>query len=220
MYIQEEFLNIDFEDPQLHLKEMMKTALTGMQNLVNTGKINYYDAIDTYTAIIEFCKIYGINCDILQNNKPNNSPDIIRLLNEFYFDSVVKNTTLHYNDMFSKKIYLLSDTEYETIQQSINTLRDKIHTSKDFTEEHRARLLKKLENLQNEIHKKMSSYDKILGNIVSIGHTLGKTTKEAEPFIHEVKEILKIIFKSKETTENLPDSSTQLATNDFLLIGE
>lgn len=220
MYIEEEFLNIDFEDPRLHLKEMMKTALTTMQNLHNINKINYYDAVDTYSALIEFCNIYGIDCNFLQNNKPNSPADILRFLNEFYLDIVYKNTTLHYNDIFSKKVYSLSDNEYATIQQNINTLRDKINNSKDFTDEHRDRLLKKLEELQKEIHKKMSSYDKILGNVVSIGHTLGRTTKEAEPFIHEVKEILKIIFKSKETTENLPDTSTQLATNDFLQIGE
>ena len=189
-----------------------------MQNLQDQGELNFYDSVDTLNIIIEFANSYDINNKILLESRPTTGSKIITLLDNYYFDVVAKETSSQYRELFAKKVYILTDDEYDKIQNNINTLRDKIINSKEFSEEHKTRLLEKLEKLQNEIHKKMSSTDKVLGNVVSLGHILGKTTKEAKPFIDEVKDILKIIFKSKEKTENLPDSTNQLETKDLLQI--
>jgi hypothetical protein len=189
-----------------------------MQMLQNENELSFYDSVDTLNIIIEFANSYDINNKILLASSPTTSLNIIKLLDSYYFDVVAKETSSQYRELFAKKVYILTDDEYDKIQNNINTLRDKIINSKEFSEEHKTRLLEKLEKLQNEIHKKMSSTDKVLGNVVSLGHILGKTTKEAKPFIDEVKDILKIIFKSKEKTENLPDSTNQLETKDLLQI--
>jgi hypothetical protein len=218
MYIADNYLRSDFEDAKLHLKKMLRDTLEEMQMLQNENELSFYDSVDTLNIIIEFANSYDINNKILLASSPTTSLNIIKLLDSYYFDVVVKETSSQYRELFAKKVYILTDDEYDKIQNNINTLRDKIIYSKEFSEEHKTRLLEKLEKLQNEIHKKMSSTDKVLGNVVSLGHILGKTTKEAKPFIDEVKDILKIIFKSKEKTENLPDSTNQLETKDLLQI--
>jgi hypothetical protein len=218
MYIADNYLHSDFEDAKLHLKEMLRDTLEEMQMLQNENELSFYDSVDTLNIIIEFANSYDINNKILLASSPTTSLNIIKLLDSYYFDVVAKETSSQYRELFAKKVYILTDDEYDKIQNNINTLRDKIINSKEFSEEHKTRLLEKLEKLQNEIHKKMSSTDKVLGNVVSLGHILGKTTKEAKPFIDEVKDILKIIFKSKEKTENLPDSTNQLETKDLLQI--
>lgn len=221
MYINEKFLHSNFDDPRLHLKEMLKKTLQDMQTLYNNhpNNLSYYDSVDTLNAVAEFANIYGISNEILYQGTINNAKAILDVLNKYYFDVVAKETAGHYKGIFAKNIYLFSDEEYDSIQERINKLRTKIQHSKDFDGNHKERLLKKLEELQKELHKKMSSFDKFLGGMLSIAHTLGKSAEEAKPFTDDVKDILEITLNAKSRGEDLPESNNQIETTNLFQIG-
>ena len=220
MYIKDEFLHSNFDDPRLHLKDMLKTTLVDMQKSYQNhpNNLDYYDSVDTLNAIAEFANSYGISNEILYQGHRSNAKEILDVLNKYYLDVVAKETSSQYKNIFAKQIYSFSDEEYNSIQNSINNLRTKIQKSTDFDANHRERLLKKLEELQKELHKKMSSFDKFLGGFLSMAHTLGLSAQEAKPFTDDVKDILDITLNAKSRGENLPESNNQIETTNLFQI--
>ncbi|MFV0597847.1 hypothetical protein [Shewanella sp.] len=89
----------------------------------------------------------------------------------------------------------------------INELREHISGSDLFEDNHRSRLLRRLESLQSEIHKKMSDVDKIWGLVGDAGVVIGKFGKDAKPFVDRIKELSQIAWKTQARAEELPSSS-------------
>jgi hypothetical protein len=218
MYIKDEFLHSNFDDPRLHLKDMLKATLEDMQKLYQNHSLSYYDSVDTLNAISEFADSYGISNEILQKGTISSAIEVLNRLNKYYFDVVAKETSSQYKNIFAKQIYSFSDEEYSSIQDHINNLRTKLQNSNDFEANHKERLLKKLEELQKELHKRMSSFDKFLGGFLSVTHTLGLSAKEVKPFTDDVKDILDITLNAKSRGENLPESPSQIETTSLFQI--
>lgn len=65
------------------------------------------------------------------------------------------------------------------------------------------RLLKKLEALQSELHKKMSNFDKFWGFFIDSGIALTKFWENAKPFRDDVKEIVQIVSRTQAKAENV-----------------
>lgn len=104
-------------------------------------------------------------------------------------------------------IYKFTDGDLTRIQELINELRDMITNSDFFGEKHKERLLKRLEELQLELHKKMSSLDKFWGFIMDAGPALGKFGKDAKPFFDRLNELANIIWGTQSITQELPTST-------------
>jgi len=110
----------------------------------------------------------------------------------------------YYASMFGKGFfYEFSDDDFSRLQTLLNHLRDLLTKSKDFEEDHRTRLLKKLEALQSELHKKMSNFDKFWGFFIDSGIALNKFWENAEPFRNDVKELARIVCHAQAKAENV-----------------
>jgi len=83
-------------------------------------------------------------------------------------------------------------------------MRDLIAESSLFEEKHKRRLLKRLEQLQGELHKRQSDLDHFWGLLGDAGVALGKFGKEAKPFVDRVTEITNIIWRTQSKAEELP----------------
>lgn len=92
----------------------------------------------------------------------------INALNNKLTDLLLNETKDKYKNIFSKKIYNLSDAEYKSIKNTINSLKEKITNIENIEDDYRDRLLKKLEEIENELHMKMNSFDSIIGKSVDI----------------------------------------------------
>ena len=219
MYISEDYLTSDFDDATFHLKEMLKDALRNIgQHYKHNEGLDFYDMLDTYKVVVDFCKVHSIDTQKLFMDTPKNSSEIHNVLSTFYTNYIM-NAGNMYESIFTKKTYTFTDEEHETIQTKINNLRDKILKCKSINEKHKERVLKKLEEMQATLHKKMGTLDTILGAMISIGHTLGLTATEAKPFTDEVKDIMKIVLKTKSRDEHLPENE-QLGNTELLKITE
>lgn len=103
--------------------------------------------------------------------------------------------------------YEFTDGDLKRIQSIINELREQIGASDLFEEDHRQRLLKRLEALQSEMHKKMSDIDRIWGLVGDAGVAIGKFGKDAKPFVSRIKELSQIAWKTQARAEELPSNS-------------
>ena len=109
-----------------------------------------------------------------------------------------------YAHLFGKGVsYEFSDDDFGRVQELLDRLRELLTKSEDFEEDHRFRMLKKLEALQRELHKRMSDFDKFWGFFIDSGIALSKFWVNAEPFIKGVKEILEIVCRTQAKAENV-----------------
>lgn len=100
--------------------------------------------------------------------------------------------------------YEFTDGDLARIQQIINELRNEIAASKIFEEDHKSRLLRRLENLQAEVHKKMSDVDRIWGLVGDAGIALSKFGVNAKPIVDRIKELSQIAWRTQARREELP----------------
>jgi hypothetical protein len=89
----------------------------------------------------------------------------------------------------------------------INELRDLIRENEKFEEDHKRRLLERLEKLQRELHRRLSSLDRIYGLVGDAGVLLGKFGRDAKPFVDRIREIVEIGWRAQASAEDLPASA-------------
>ena len=106
--------------------------------------------------------------------------------------------------------YEFSDGDLSRIQTLLNELRDRISESEFFNEKHKERLLKKLEALQTELHKRMSNLDKFYAFAGEGAVIIQKYGDAAKPFLDIIKAILKIAWVAQGRAEELPSNAPNL----------
>lgn len=120
------------------------------------------------------------------------------------FDSLKSKIQLSLNKGFC---YEFSQGDLDRIQHLVNDLRKLIADSEALHEEHRGRLLKRLEKMQSELHKKVSDLDRFWGLIGDAGVVVGKLGTDAKPIVDRIKEIADIVWQTQARTEELPSGT-------------
>jgi hypothetical protein len=100
--------------------------------------------------------------------------------------------------------YKFSEGDFKRTQQLLNELKDLISKSDEIDEDHKSRLLRKLEGLQSELHKKVSDFDRFWGFIVESAVYLGKSGKAVKPIIDRIQELADIVLRIIAKAEDLP----------------
>ncbi|UVM48254.1 MULTISPECIES: hypothetical protein [unclassified Pseudomonas] len=72
---------------------------------------------------------------------------------------------------------------------------------------HKRRLLKRLEELQKELHKKVSDLSHFYALMGDFGVAVDKLGKGAKPFTDRIKELIGFAWKSQARAEQLPSSA-------------
>jgi hypothetical protein len=103
--------------------------------------------------------------------------------------------------------YTLSEADLRRIQTLVNELRNLITASDRFEDDHRRRVLERLEDLQRELHRRLSNLDRFYGLIGDAGVLLGKFGHDAKPFLDRIREIVEIVWRSQANAEQLPASA-------------
>lgn len=111
--------------------------------------------------------------------------------------------------------YEFSQGDLNRVQELINELREEISKSQLFEEKHKARLLKRLEKLQSELHKKMSDIDTFWGLVGDAGVAIGKFGKDAKPFVDRIREITDIVWRTQSRAEELPSGTPTPLLENF-----
>lgn len=218
MYINTELLHSEYEDSNVHLKKMLQSGLTNMSSLSARNKLDLFRSLDTLKCINDFCSLHEIEgIDILGKDLTQPST-VLTLLRKYYTESVFNSPSNSFSHHFSKSKYEFTEDEYQNIQDAINELRKNIQQTKIFGDDHQGRLLKKLEALQKELHQKMNSLDKVLGQITSIGITLGKFGKDTKPMFDRFNETFKIVNKVEERGDDVTPIDNQIGYEEMLEI--
>lgn len=105
--------------------------------------------------------------------------------------------------------YEFSQGDLDRVQELVNQLRSLISAGTNLDKEHQQRLLRRLEKLQSELHKKVSDLDRFWGLIGDAGVVLGKLGSDAKPIVDRIRDIADIVWQTQSRAEELP-SGTKL----------
>jgi hypothetical protein len=72
-------------------------------------------------------------------------------------------------------------------------------------DEHRRRLLLRLEKLQSEIHKKVSDLDRFWGMIGDAGVVMRKFGEDAKPIVDRIREMVDIVWRAQSKSEQIEE---------------
>jgi hypothetical protein len=103
--------------------------------------------------------------------------------------------------------YEFTENEVAEIQNRLNELRELITSSTELKDAHKIRLLRRLEQLQTELNKKMSDLDRFWGLIGDAGVAIrkfGKDTKRVAAMLAAIKTITWIVWKAQLMAHQLP----------------
>lgn len=101
-------------------------------------------------------------------------------------------------------MYRFSDAELSRVQQLVNDLRHMISGCESFKVDHRRRLLRRLEQLQGEMHKEMSSLERGWGFVGQAGASIGQFGRDIKPAVDRLRELASIFRKAEAQAEGLP----------------
>lgn len=103
--------------------------------------------------------------------------------------------------------YEFTQGDLDRVQILINELREVIKVSDLYDEDHKTRMLSKLEKLQRELHKKMADLDKFWGLMSEAGVAFGKFGTNAKPLFDRINEITQIAWQTQKRAEELPSDA-------------
>jgi hypothetical protein len=117
--------------------------------------------------------------------------------------------TEEYMALFAKaQVYEFSDAEFKRVHVLSNELRDLIRCSSLIGEDHRRRLLRRLEAMQAELHRKTNDIDRFWGFLGEAAITMRKFGQDLQPVSERVMELSRIIMDvilGKEGIKALPE---------------
>jgi hypothetical protein len=201
------------KDPDIAIKELYE-AYKEFKNRVpaNASTIDYYEGyLNFYGAastLLDSLNIAYVDVKLTDNHVIN-----INHINTFIIESyklALQNSSLrNFKNKFSKKytpafVYEFSPNELDQIQTAIDDLRQLITKANFIESDHKARLLKRLERLQSEIHKQMSDLDRFWGLVGDAGVVLGKFGNDVKPITDRIRDITEIVWKAQSQAEQLP----------------
>lgn len=219
MLFNEEFINNVQEDPINGVVKACELALSAV-NEVKTSEHEWneieheilWEAASFLSAVIEQ-EGFTVPADFPKatGNIATNCSRILEYIkmieNHFNEQSVLLNvqsyTSRYKTSLKSSFAYEFSQGDLERIQTLINELRTQISEQKSLEEDHKQRLLRRLEKLQAELHKRVSDLDRFWGLVGEAGVVLGKLGDDAKPIVDRAREIAEIIWKTQARTEEL-----------------
>lgn len=157
--------------------------------------------------------IAGI-CGYFANLRTNVRAELANRHAKGYFES----KTEEYMALFSRAPgYEFTEADYKRVHDLINELRELIRVSTLITDEHKRRLLRRLEAMRGELHRKTNDIDRFWGFIGEAGIAMRKFGEDLAPISERVLElgglVVNVIF-AKEGVKALPEVSQILLPNE------
>ncbi|HCG6065948.1 hypothetical protein ACXP2N_08070 [Vibrio alginolyticus] len=209
------------ESPIKGLKEVLDIANENLE-LVRMGDSKakleiLWNACILIANVIKTYSLEGLDSEL---PKPDSNESYTIQALKQYLDTIesdvsMRLTHLNISDMNQKYSHMLkssfayefSQGDYERVQRLINELREHISSSTIIDDSHKHRLLKKLERLQSELHKRVPDLDRLWGLVGDAGVALGKFGDDVKPLVDRVKEIAGITWNTQKRAEELPSET-------------
>jgi hypothetical protein len=110
----------------------------------------------------------------------------------------------HFGKLTPEPIFSLDQDEISRINKLASEMKLIVNESDFFSDHHKGRLVRRISQVEEEIHKKEGRFDVILGGVVDFGDALGQFGKKVKPLVDRMKEIRVIVQTNSREYEKLP----------------
>lgn len=111
--------------------------------------------------------------------------------------------------------YEFTDGDFVKLQDTVNRLRDLIQNCADLSDDHKNRMLKRLERLQSELHKKVSTLDQFYNLAIEASVVARIVGENAKPIADIAKVIMGITWRTQSHAAGLPsDTEAPMLTHE------
>lgn len=200
------------DDFVISLPSDVDEAMQKVLNVILTRTPTFEEAYETRDLILTLAEAHGkFSFSLSMDNQATLLEEFRELYDKISF-RLQERRSIEHKNRFAALVgarfhYELSEADVQRIQQLLNELRDMISGSSSFVEDHKQRILRRLERLQGEIHKRLADLDKFYGIIGDAGVLLGKFGRDAKPFTDRIREIVEIVWRAQANAEQLPTSA-------------
>jgi hypothetical protein len=211
------FKEFHLSDKEKRTKAAKNNSLLSTIEALTVNETLYDQYLEAIAIFQAFCETHQLKFNFpgLTSDKKQNIERIVAFfdvaileLTKNVADITVTRIKTKYAAKFGKGfLYEFSQGDLDRIQQLINELRDKISICDDLEENHKSRLMKRLERLQSELHKKVSDLDRFWGLVGDAGVVLNKLGKDAKPIVDRIREIAEIAWRTQSRAEELPSDT-------------
>lgn len=220
------------ETPENAIIEIIDIAYKKIGNVILMRSLKAWDKsaydifIETIALIETLIESNGFNADIFKlklsgtiNKDCEKMFEYTETIKNKFFEKAEKIKIEKYKNHYKSALkssfaYEFSQDDIDRIQILINELRKHITGMDNLSDDHKTRLLKRLENLQSELHKRLSDLDRFWGMVGDAGVALGKLGDDAKPIVDRIKEMSQIVWCTQARAEKLPNNSPYPLLND------
>ena len=215
----DEYLDNLPNDPLLSLNEIVNKTIDHWSGFAPGSEIDDFDTFLEAHAIARALAENVKNFDFAAPDLKGSPNEMLACIIE-YMEGVKASISTHlvelkmsqFNARYSAKYgnifaYEFSEGDLARIQTLINELRDVISESELFENEHKQRLMSRLERLQSEMHKKMADLDRFWGLVGDAGVAMAKLGENAKPIVDRIREISNIVWRTQSRAEELPSDT-------------
>lgn len=214
----EEFLEGLPSDPDKAAVIIIDTLMEFHKELSRDDEIkNYAEYVQAVNILRAFAETQGIklNSLVLGNNLNENIQNILIFFNTArgtLAHNLSKDNFAKFKAAMDRKFgksfsFRFSDGDIKRIQALLNELRDIIIATESLEEDHKSRLINRLEKLQAELHKSVSDLDRFWGLLVDGSIVLKKIGENAKPIVDRIQEIVNIVWRVQARAEELPSNA-------------
>jgi hypothetical protein len=226
MLFDDDFVSTINDDPVKSARQVCERALQAVENGTGWSRHEYDYLLESYALLQTLIEAQLLKIAhkplILTGTVEEDCPQMFGYIREVKakLDVMTAHSSLDKlkarfaHGLKSGFAYEFSQADLQRIQQLINELRDQVANSQVFDEQHRTRLMKRLENLQREVHKRVSDLDRFWGLIGDAGVALGRFGKDAKPIVDRISEIAQIVWHTQAQTEGLPSTTDMPLLNN------
>lgn len=207
------------DEPILALQELVDYEMRVFGEIPPGAEVEHYDFFIECYAL---AKVLAGNIDDLFITIPGLEGDrstVVSVVHEFFSEldrllaaAVIETKEAAYERRYTAKFgkgfaYEFSEGDIKKIQRLVNELRQLISESALFEDGHKSRLLKRLERLQSEMHKRVADLDRFWGLVGDAGVVIGKFGNDAKPFVDRIREISDVVWRTQSRAEELPSDT-------------
>lgn len=221
MSFDDSFLNNLSDDPEEALRLILSAFNSyRMRRPASSSNAESHEGyVKAYYILRAFCEAHGFEVEPIEFSGETNVKEMSLVANAFdkvasgLLASQRKKRIAGYREKYQAQLipgfgYTFSDGDLKRIQELINELRDLIASAEYFDDKHRARILKRLEKLQSELHKTVGDLDRFWGVIIDLSIVAKQVGDNARPLVKRMEEIMRIVWQVQARAEELPSSST------------
>ncbi|WP_405116580.1 hypothetical protein L0Z64_12435 [Phaeobacter sp. BS23] len=189
-------------------------AIWGSQVVKLTPTKLLDELFELYGSIIEFSHLAGISISAVDPSQVTSVESacdaVLRQLAKLELTFAMRRGSTKARSNYETTLVELSKEQIKEIESHISEAREKIRDSDVFEDNHKRRLLKRLEKLQTEIHKKVSDLDVMLAGVTEVTAVAGQSAKNLNPVVELFNKIFQVADSGNEEQLKLPAPPKQI----------